>query len=151
MRRREFVQLAAGTAMTWPLALRAQQKAMPVIGWLSTGSPGPWESRLTAFHQGLGETGYVAGQNVMIEYRYAEESQDRLAGFAADLVSRKVDLIAAPGAARAAKTTLAHRSSSGRTSFAFAAGRLIFTRLTPRSPYRFNRSGSSGAPPNRGS
>jgi putative ABC transport system substrate-binding protein len=69
MRRREFAQLAAGMAMTWPLVARAQQKAMPVIGFLSGVSPGPSTSFVAAFRQGLSETGYVEGQNVAIEYR----------------------------------------------------------------------------------
>jgi putative ABC transport system substrate-binding protein len=107
MRRREFVQLAAGTAITWPLAARAQQKAMPVIGILSTASPGPSSAPfMAAFRQGLGEAGYVEGQNLAIEYRWAEDHYDRLPALAADLVGRKVDLIMAssPPSALAAKS-----------------------------------------------
>ena len=102
MNRREFVILM-GTAMTAPRALRAQQKAMPVIGFLGSASP---SHILAAFHQGLGETGYVDGQNLAFEYRWAEGRYDRLPALAADLVLRKVDLIAAEGipAALAAKT-----------------------------------------------
>jgi putative tryptophan/tyrosine transport system substrate-binding protein len=96
MRRRELV-LLMGAAMTAPRVLRAQQKAMPVIGWLSSGSPGPFAPFVTAFHQGLSETGYVEGQNVAIEYRWAEGRYDRLPALAADLVDSKVELIATSG------------------------------------------------------
>src|SRR6266446_6606250 len=94
MRRRDLIILLAG-AMTAARALRAQQKAMPVIGFLTGGAPDPTASPgLTAFRQGLSETGYVVGQNVAIEYRGAEGHSDRMPALAADLVGRKVDLIA---------------------------------------------------------
>jgi putative tryptophan/tyrosine transport system substrate-binding protein len=104
MNRRELVLLLGGM-MTAPLAGHAQEKAMPVIGFLSGVSPGPHASFVAAFHQGLGEAGYFEGQNVAIEYRWAEGSFDRLPELAADLVGRKVDLIAAISglSARAAK------------------------------------------------
>jgi len=94
MRRRDFVLLLAG-AMTAARALRAQQKAMPVIGWLSGNSPSanPGDLVRNTFHQGLADTGYVEGQNLAIEYRWADFHYDRLPALAADLVSRKVDLI----------------------------------------------------------
>jgi ABC-type uncharacterized transport system substrate-binding protein len=95
MGRRQFIAALGGTSLAWPLAARAQQKAMPVIGWLSPASPDPHEPRLAGFYQGLGQTGYVAGQNVAIEYRWAEGSYDRLPALAADLIGQKVDLIAA--------------------------------------------------------
>jgi putative tryptophan/tyrosine transport system substrate-binding protein len=94
--RRELVLLVAG-AMTAARALRAQQTAMPIIGILGPTSPGPFAGFVDAFHQGLSETGYVEGQNVAIEYRWAEGRYDRLPALAADLVARKVDVIVAPG------------------------------------------------------
>ena len=110
MNRRELMLLLGG-AMATPRALRAQQKAMQVIGYLGSSSPDPSPPSVIALRQGLSETGYVEGQNVTIEYRWAEGHYDRLPALAADLVSRKVDLIAAAGdpsalAAKGATSTI---------------------------------------------
>jgi putative tryptophan/tyrosine transport system substrate-binding protein len=98
MRRREFSTLLGGAATAstiWPSLLGAQQKATPVIGYLGISTPGPSAASLAAFSQGLSETGYFEGQNVAIEYRWAEGRYDRLPALAADLVGRKVDVIVA--------------------------------------------------------
>ena len=97
MRRREFISLLGGAATAWPLAASAQQPAMPVIGYLTTGSPESDALPLAAFRQGLSETGYVETQNVTIQYRWAEFQYDRLAPMAADLVRQRVSAIASLG------------------------------------------------------
>jgi putative tryptophan/tyrosine transport system substrate-binding protein len=96
MRRREFIALISGAAV-WPLLARAQQAAIPVIGFLSSTSPQPYTGYADAFRHGLAETGYVEGQNVVIEYRWAEGHYDRLPGMVSDLVGRQVAVIVATG------------------------------------------------------
>src|SRR5262245_55508009 len=78
MRRRDFIEIVAGSAAAWPVTARAQQQALPVIGYLSSGSPGPYQHLVAAFHRGLKETGYVEGQNVAIEYRWTDGQNERL-------------------------------------------------------------------------
>jgi putative tryptophan/tyrosine transport system substrate-binding protein len=117
--RREFL-IGLGAAALWPLAARAQQKRVPVVGFLSSGSvAGPNALNVAAFQQGLSQTGYVEGQNVAIEYRWAEGSYDRLPALAADLVGGKVDLIATSGGSVSA---LAAKGATSTIPIVFVLG-----------------------------
>ena len=119
MRRREFITLLGGTAF-WPLVARAQQPAMPVLGVLGGTSQAEWMPFLAAFNRGLKEVGYIGGENVKIEYRWADNQYDRLTALAADLVDRRVNVIAALGGTPSA---LAAKRATSAIPIIFLVGR----------------------------
>jgi putative tryptophan/tyrosine transport system substrate-binding protein len=119
MRRREFITLVGGAAATWPLATRAQQTPMPVIGFISGRSPSDSEALATAFRRGLTEIGFIEGRNVTIEYRWAEYHNERLPAMVGDLVRLKVAVIAAIGGT---PTVLAAKAVTATIPIVFAMG-----------------------------
>ena len=118
MRRRDFLTLVGG-ATALPIAARAQKSGTPVIGFLGTGSPGALQEPLAAFHRGLGEMGYIEGQNIKIEYRFAEGRYNRLPALAAELVQHQVTAIVTTGGSRAA---LAAKAATNKIPIIFSAG-----------------------------
>ena len=119
MRRREFITLLGGAASSWPLAVRAREPPLPLIGFLSSASADLYTIRLRAFHNGLKDQGYVVGQNVAIEYRWAEGQNNRLPALAAELVHRQVDVIAAGGGTPSA---VAAKAATATIPIVFAVG-----------------------------
>ena len=119
MRRRDFIAFLGGAAAVWPQIVRAQQAAMPLVGFLSSRSPGESADLVVAFNKGLGEAGYVDGQNLAVEYRWGEGQYDRLPNMAADLVRRGVAVMVTTGGEPAA---LAAKAATSTIPIVFAVG-----------------------------
>src|SRR5882757_3323447 len=122
LRRRDFISLLSGTAtvphICWPLSARAQQRALPAIGFLSPGAMSSASGLIAAFRRGLSEVGYVEGKNVEIEFRYADGQYDRLPALAAELIRLRVSVLIASGAA----AVPAAKTAAGTTPVVFTAG-----------------------------
>ena len=119
MRRRDFIRVIAGSAVVWPLAVQAQQRAFPVVGLLSSRSPAVDTPLIAVIRQGLNETGFVEGQNVALDYRWADGQYDQLAGLAADLVRQQVAVIVTIGGDT---TALAAKAATATIPIVFAGG-----------------------------
>ena len=153
LRRRKFITLLGGAAATWPLAARAQQHArMPVMGFISSGAPGPLHHQLIAFREGLKETGFIESEDVTVEYRFAEGQPDRFPALVSDLVHRPVSVLAvtsiagAQAAKKAATTTPIVFSAGDDPVAAGLVDSLKSTRImlgleTKRLSSKFNSSG----------
>ena len=133
MHRRDFIKVVAGSAVTWPLAAPAQQPTLPVVGFVRDGSADGNARFVAAFRKGLNENGYVEGQNVTVEYHWLEGQYDRLPALMADLVRRRVAVIAAPGGVPA----LAAKAATATTPIVFGVGETRSSWvLSPVSPGR---------------